>query len=73
MWWLFGLINVIVIILIAWVWFRIIKDEHTITKNDKIALGVLCFLMFLLGIVGTILIGGILIYSIIDFIRFIRK
>lgn len=73
MWWIYGLINVIVILLIAWFWFKVIKDEHTITKNDKIALGVLCFLMFLLGIVGTVLIGGILIYSIIDFIRFVRK
>lgn len=67
------MINVFVIMLIAWIWFRVIKDEHTITKNDKIALGVLCFLMFLLGIVGTVLIGGLLIYFIIDFIRFIRK
>lgn len=73
MWWIYGLINVIVILLITWVWFRVIKDEHTITKNDKIALGVLCFLMFLLGIVGTILIGGILIYSIIDFIKFLKR
>ena len=73
MWWLFGLINVFVIILIAWVWFRIIKDEHAVTKNDKIALGVLCFLMFLLGIVGTVSIGCILIYVIIDFIIFVRK
>lgn len=73
MWWLLGLINVIVILLIAWVWFKIIKDEHTITKNDKIALGVLCFLIFLLGIVGTVLIGGLLIYVIIDFIRFVKR
>lgn len=73
MWWLFGLINVFVIILIAWIWFRVIKDEHEITKNDKIAIGVLCFLMFLLGIVGTILIGGILIYFIIDFIKFLKR
>ena len=67
------MINVFVIILIAWVWFRVIKDEHTITKNDKIALGVLCVLMFLLGFVGTVLIGSLLIYFIIDFIRFVRK
>lgn len=73
MWWLFGLINVFVIMLIAWIWFRVIKDEHTVTKNDKIALGVLCFLMFLLGIVGTVSIGCILIYVIIDFIIFVRK
>lgn len=73
MWWLFGLINVFVIILIAWIWFKVIKDEHTITKNDKIAIGVLCFLMFLLGIVGTVLIGGLLIYFIIDFIKFIKR
>lgn len=73
MWWLFGLINVFVIMLIAWIWFRVIKDEHTVTKNDKIALGILCFLMFLLGIVGTVSIGCILIYVIIDFIIFVRK
>jgi hypothetical protein len=73
MWWLFGLINIFVILLIAWVWFRVIKDEHTITKNDKIAIGVLCFLMFLLGFVGTVLIGGLLIYFIIDFIKFIKR
>ena len=73
MWWLFGLINVFVIILIAWIWFKVIKDEHTITKNDKIAIGGLCFLMFLLGIVGTVLIGGLLIYFIIDFIKFIKR
>lgn len=73
MWWLFGLINVFVIILIAWIWFKIIKDEHSVTKNDKIVLGVLCFLMFLLGIVGTVSIGCILIYVIIDFIIFVRK
>ena len=73
MWWIFGLINVIVILLIAWVWFRIIKDEHSVTKNDKIVLGVLCFLMLLLGIVGTVSIGCILIYVIIDFIIFVRK
>ena len=73
MWWLFGLINAFVIMLIAWVWFKIIKDEHTITKNDKIALGVLCVLLCLLGFVGTILIGGILIYSIIDFIKFLKR
>lgn len=67
------MINVIVILLIAWVWFRIIKDEHSVTKNDKIVLGVLCFLMLLLGIVGTVSIGCILIYVIIDFIIFVRK
>lgn len=73
MWCIYGLVNLIVIILIAWIWFKVIKDEHTITKNDKIALGVLCVLMFLLGFVGTILIGSLLIYVIIDFIRFVRK
>lgn len=73
MWWIFGLINVFVILLIAWVWFRIIKDEHSVTKNDKIVLGVLCFLMFLLGIVGTVSIGCILIYVIIDFIIFVKR
>ncbi len=73
MWWIFGLINVVIVFVFAWIWFRVIKDEHTITKNDKIALGVLCVLMFLLGIVGTVLIGSLFIYFIIDFIRFVRR
>lgn len=67
------MINVFVIMLIAWIWFKIIKDEHTIVKNDKIALGVLCGLMFLFGFMGTVLIGSLLIYVIIDFIRFVKR
>ena len=73
MWWFFGLINVVVVFAFAYFLFKAIKDEHTITKNDKIALGILLVFAFLLGLAGTVFIGGVLIYLVIDFIRFIKK
>ena len=73
MWWLFGLINVVIVFALAWFLFKVIKDEHKITKNDKIALGILFVLAFLLGLVGTVFIGGLLIYLVIDFIKYIKK
>lgn len=73
MWWFFGLINVVVVFVLAWFLFKVIKDEHEITKNDKIALGILLVFAFLLGLAGTVFIGGVLIYLIIDFVRFIKK
>lgn len=73
MWWFFGLINVIVVFALALVLFNVIKDEHEITKNDKIALGILLVFAFLLGLAGTVFIGGVLIYLVIDFVRFVKK
>ena len=73
MWWFFGLINVVVVFALAWFLFKLIKDEHTITKNDKIAFGILLVFAFLLGLAGTVFIGGVLIYLVIDFVRFVKK
>jgi hypothetical protein len=53
--------------------FKVIKDEHEITKNDKIALGILLVFAFLSGLAGTAFIGGVLIYLVIDFVRFVKK
>ena len=73
MWWFFGLINVVVVFALTYFLFKVIKDEHTITKNDKIALGILLVFAFLLGLAGTVFIGGLLIYLVIDFVRFVKK
>lgn len=73
MWWFFGLINVVVVFALAYFLFKVIKDEHEITKNDKIALGILLVFAFLSGLVGTAFIGGVLIYLVIDFVRFVKK
>lgn len=73
MWWIFGLINVVVVFALAYFLFKVIKDEHEITKNDKIALGILLVFAFLSGLAGTAFIGGVLIYLVIDFVRFVKK
>ena len=73
MWWFFGLINVVVVFALAYFLFKVIKDEHEITKNDKIALGILLVFAFLSGLAGTAVIGGVLIYLVIDFVRFVKK
>jgi hypothetical protein len=73
MWWFFGLINVVVVFALAYFLFKVIKDEHEITKNDKIALGILLVFAFLSGLAGTAFIGGVLIYLVIDFVRFVKK
>ena len=67
------MINVVVVFALAYFLFKVIKDEHEITKNDKIALGILLVFAFLSGLVGTAFIGGVLIYLVIDFVRFVKK
>ena len=72
MWWLFGLINIIVTILFAWGFFKFIKEEK-MTRNNKIALGTLCVFAFLGGYIVSVILVGLLIYLIIDFIKFIKN
>lgn len=73
MWWLFGLINMVIVIGFAWFYLKNIKENNNWFKNDKIALGTLLVLAFLSGFLGTLFFVGLLIYLIIDFVRYIRK
>ena len=73
MWWLFGLINMVIVIGFAWFYLKNIKENNSWFKNDKIALGTLLVLAFLSGFLGTLFFGGLLVYLIVDFIRFVRK
>lgn len=73
MWWLFGLVNVIIVMAFAWFYHRKIKEEVVWLREEKVALGTLLVLAFLTGILGTLAFVGLLVYLIIDFVKFIRK
>lgn len=73
MWWLFGLVNVIIVMGFAWFYHKKIKEEVVWLREEKVALGTLLVLAFLSGILGTLVFTGLLVYLIIDFVKFIRK
>ena len=73
MWWLFGLINVIIVMGFAWFYHKKIKEEVVWLREEKVALGTLLVLAFLTGILGTFVFAGLLVYLVIDFVKFIRK
>lgn len=73
MWWLFGLINVIIVMGFAWFYHKKIKEEVVWLREEKVALGILLVLAFLAGILGTLVFAGLLVYLIIDFVKYIRK
>lgn len=73
MWWIFGLINMIIVFGFAWFYLKIVKENNNWFKNDKVALVTLLLLAFLSGFLGTLFLGGLLIYLIVDFVRFVRK
>ena len=73
MWWLFGLINVIIVMGFAWFYHKKIKEEVVWLREEKVALGTLLVFAFLTGILGTLVFAGLLVYLIIDFVKFIRK
>ena len=73
MWWLFGLINVIIVMGFAWFYHKKIKEEVVWLREEKVALGTLLVLAFLTGILGTLAFVGLLVYLIIDFVKFIKK
>lgn len=73
MWWLFGLVNMIIVMGFAWFYHKKIKEEVVWLREEKVALGTLLVLAFLTGILGTLAFVGLLVYLIIDFVKFIRK
>ena len=75
MWWLFvfGLINVIVVLLSAWFYDKKVKEGRALTSNDKIAFGLMLVLAFLSGFLGTLVVCGIVICLIVDFVKFVKN
>ena len=73
MWWLFGLINVVIVMLSTWFYGKKVKEGRALTSNDKIAFGIMLVLAFLSGFLGSLVVCGVIIYLIIDFILYIKK
>ena len=73
MWWLFGLINVIVVLLFAWFFFVKVKEWENFSRYDKVALWTMLVLAFLSGFLGTFVVCGIVIYLIVDFVIFVKN
>ena len=73
MWWIFGLINIIIVILSTWFYNKKVKEDRALTSNDKIAFGIMLVLAFLSGFLGTLVVCGIVIYLIIDFVKFVKN
>ena len=73
MWWIFGLINIIIVLLFAWFFNKKIKEDAEWTLNDKSSLGIFLFLALIGGSFVTLLFIGLLIYLIIDFIKYNKE
>jgi hypothetical protein len=73
MWWLLGLINVVIVLLFAWFYHKKIKEGEKWLMYDKVALVILLLLAFLSGFLGTLCFGGIIVYLIIDFVLYTLK
>lgn len=73
MWWIFGLINMIIVLLFSWFYDKKIKQDLKWTLNDKSSFGVFLFLALIGGPLVTLLFIGLLIYLIIDFIKYTNK
>lgn len=73
MWWLFGLINIIIVILSAWFYNKKVKENEVWTIKDKVTLWTLLVLAFLSGFLGTLVACGIVIYLIVDFVKFVKN
>ena len=73
MWWLFGLINVIVVLLFAWFFFVKVKEWESFSRYDKVSLWTMLVLAFLSGFLGTFVVCGVIIYLIVDFVIFVKN
>lgn len=73
MWWIFGLINVVIVVTAFLVYHCKIKENPMWFKENKVAFGTMLVVAFLSGFVGTMVLGGLLIYLVVDFVRYVRK
>ena len=73
MWWIFGLINVIIVILFAWFFDKKIKENERWTLENKCAFIMLLLFAFLSGFLGSLLFVGIFVCLIIDFVKYTKN
>ena len=73
MWWIFGLINVVIVGVLSWFYCSAVKTEGELTRQDKIAIGTLVVFAFLGGVLAFVLFVGLLVYLVMDFIKFLKN
>jgi hypothetical protein len=73
MWWIFGLINMIVVLLFSCFFDKKIKQDLKWTLNDKCSFVTFLFLAIIGGYLVTLLFIGLFIYLVIDFIRYNKQ
>ena len=73
MWWIFGLINVVIIFGFGFFYRKKVKDVSVWYLDDKGSFYTLLVFAFLSGFVGTLCFAGLLIYLLIDFFIYIKK
>lgn len=73
MWWIFGLINVLIVLLFAWFFDKKIKGGNKWTLDDKCTWCIFLFLSILGGYLVSLLFIGLFIYLVIDFIKYTKK
>lgn len=73
MWWIFGLINVVIIVGFGFFYRKKVKDISVWYLDDRYSFYTLLIFAFLSGFVGTFCLAGLLIYLLIDFIIYIIK
>jgi hypothetical protein len=73
MWWIFGLINVVIVGVLSWFYCSEVKVGGELTRQDKIAIGTLGVFAFLGGVLAFVLFVGLLVYLVIDFIKYLKK
>lgn len=73
MWWIFGLINVVITLLFTWFFDKYIKKDLKWSLDDKCSFWTLLFLSLIGGYIVTLLFASVLIYLLIDIIKLIKK
>ena len=73
MWWIFGLIIVLIVLVFAWFFDKKIKEGNKWTLDDKCTFGVFTFFAFVGGGLVTLLLVGIFIFLFFDFIKYIKN
>lgn len=73
MWWIFGLINVVIVGVLSWFYYSEVKTEEELTRQDKIAIGTLAVFAAFGGVLVFALFVGLLVYLVIDFIKFLKN
>ena len=73
MWWICGLINIVIVLFGAYFFNKKIKNGAKWTLDDKCTFGVFLFLSLIGGCIVSLFFIGLFIYFVIDFIKYTKN